>query len=190
MKKKVKISRKKEARRARERNRMLHLDIIRKSKELLEIRAKSVTEECPECGGEATIFWDVRRDGYQTYCPYCGWPMMLCSMCLDEDRSCNWDGRTGICYRMVERLWKDLADVPFQEDKSGSLVLEEEYVMKCGTRVIKTFPAGTDREDIWHWFDEMHPKGVVYLLNGEEKKNGRYDSKSEWTFGSSYSGGC
>lgn len=170
MKKKIKISRKKEARQLRKNNRMLHQDIIRKSKELLEIRAKSVVEGCPYCGREVMIFWDVQKDGYQTHCPYCGWPIMLCSMCLDEDGACTWEWRTGICSRMVERLWKDLADVPFQEDKSGNLLLEEEYVMKCGTRVIKTFPAGTDREDIWHWFDEVYPKGVAYLLNGMEKK--------------------
>lgn len=116
--------------------------------------------------------------------------MMLCSMCLDEDGTCNWDGQTGICYRMVERLWKDLTDVPFQEDEDGRLILEKEYVMKCGTRVIKTLPAGTDREEIWHWFDEMHPKGVAYLLNGEEKNDGKYNGRSEWIFAGGSQGRC
>jgi len=32
------------------------------------------------------------------------------------------------------------------------------------------FPAGTHREDIWHWFDENHSKGVGWLMN--EYKNG------------------
>ena len=27
------------------------------------------------------------------------------------------------------------------------------------------FPAGTHREEIWHWFDEQHSKGVYYLLH-------------------------
>lgn len=72
MKKKVKISRKKVAKQLQKENRMLHEDIIGKAKYLLQIRAKSVAEECPECGREAMIYWDVRRDGYQTYCPYCG----------------------------------------------------------------------------------------------------------------------
>ena len=26
------------------------------------------------------------------------------------------------------------------------------------------FAAGTHREEIWHWFDERHTKGVAYLL--------------------------
>lgn len=96
----------------------------------------------------------------------------------------------GICYRMVERLWKDLTDVPFQEDEDGRLILEKEYVMKCGTRVIKTLPAGTDREEIWHWFDEMHPKGVAYLLNGEEKNGGKHNGRSEWIFAGGSPGRC
>ena len=28
------------------------------------------------------------------------------------------------------------------------------------------FPAGTEREEIWHWFDRRHSKGVAYLLYG------------------------
>lgn len=31
------------------------------------------------------------------------------------------------------------------------------------------FPAGTPREDIWHWFDERYSKGVHALLYGEEE---------------------
>ena len=26
------------------------------------------------------------------------------------------------------------------------------------------FPAGTNREELWHWFDKRHSKGVAYLL--------------------------
>lgn len=32
------------------------------------------------------------------------------------------------------------------------------------------FPAGTHREDIWHWFDERHSRGVAYLLHGPQKQ--------------------
>lgn len=32
------------------------------------------------------------------------------------------------------------------------------------------FPAGTHREDIWHWFDERHSKGVTYLMYGPIKE--------------------
>ena len=36
-----------------------------------------------------------------------------------------------------------------------------------GSREIVTFPAGTEREEIWHWFDEHYYGGVVTLLYGE-----------------------
>ena len=56
--------------------------------------------------------------------------------------------------KQIEMLWEDFSDIP----------------MDCETEQIEQgflhFPAGTPREDIWHWFDEMHSKGVVYLLYG------------------------
>lgn len=55
----------------------------------------------------------------------------------------------------IENLWCDLTDVPFDELPDGRLVLAEDW---------KQFPAGTDREDIWHFFDRNHSKGVAYLL--------------------------
>lgn len=52
----------------------------------------------------------------------------------------------------LEALWEQLADVPVDPDTEK---LEEPYLH---------FPVGTDKEDIWHWFDNRHSKGVAYLL--------------------------
>lgn len=52
----------------------------------------------------------------------------------------------------LEALWEQFVDVPVDPDTEK---LEEQYIH---------FPAGTDREDVWHWFDERHSKGVAYLL--------------------------
>lgn len=50
--------------------------------------AEQIVEMCPNCETEVAVWWDIQKDGYQIFCPYCGKPMMLCSMC---DRSpCNW----------------------------------------------------------------------------------------------------
>ena len=58
--------------------------------------------------------------------------------------------------REVEKLWDDLADVQFDDsDPAQDMVLIDNWL---------DFPAGTPREDIWHWFDERHSKGVAYLL--------------------------
>lgn len=53
---------------------------------------------------------------------------------------------------VVEELWDNLADVPIDPETEE---LDEPYYI-C--------PKGTDKEDIWHWFDEHHSKGVAYLL--------------------------
>lgn len=55
---------------------------------------------------------------------------------------------------VLESLWKQFEDVPMNPDTEK---MEEAFM---------DFPAGTDREDIWHWFDERHSKGVSYLLYG------------------------
>ncbi len=53
--------------------------------------------------------------------------------------------------REIEDLWKELGDVPFDEDEDGQLRLESRWM---------GFPAGTSCEEIWHWFDEAYPEGV------------------------------
>ncbi len=59
--------------------------------------------------------------------------------------------------RALEMMWADLADVPFDEDADGRLMLSEKWM--C-------FEAGTKREDVWRWFDERYSRGVAYLLYG------------------------
>jgi len=55
----------------------------------------------------------------------------------------------------LEKMWDELADVPIDPDSEKT---EEPFMH---------FPAGTDKEDIWHWFDRRHSKGVAYLLYGD-----------------------
>jgi hypothetical protein len=59
----------------------------------------------------------------------------------------------------LEAQWRELEDAPFDEsDESPSgLILAEKW---------REFPKGTDREDIWRWFDDRHSKGVAYLIHG------------------------
>lgn len=146
-------------------NQEVHAAVVRKQKELLKIRGSLVTEQCPECGEENTIVWNVAKRGYHAFCPNCGFPMMLCGECMVDSGTCDWDGETLLCYRMVEGFWKNLSDVPFAEDEDGRLILEKEYKLMFGSREIATFPASTDQDEIWRWFDEKHPKGVAYLVN-------------------------
>ncbi len=57
---------------------------------------------------------------------------------------------------MLELLWGMLEDIPMDPETER---MEEPFL---------TFPAGTYREEIWHWFDQQHSKGVAYLLYGGE----------------------
>jgi len=52
----------------------------------------------------------------------------------------------------LELFWSHFADIAYDPDTEK---IEEDFLH---------FPAGTDREDIWRWFDERHSKGVAYLL--------------------------
>ena len=58
----------------------------------------------------------------------------------------------------LERLWAEFGDVPMNPET------------ECMDEPFLGFPAGTHREDIWHWFDERHTLGVAYLLNGQSAK--------------------
>lgn len=51
----------------------------------------------------------------------------------------------------LENLWNSLVDVPMNENEQ----LEDDWFI---------FPKGTDKEEIWHWFDEQYSKDVSYLL--------------------------
>lgn len=55
----------------------------------------------------------------------------------------------------LEEAWAKFSDVPMDPETEK---MEEGFM---------GWPAGTDREDIWRWFDQRHSKGVAYLLYGD-----------------------
>ena len=57
--------------------------------------------------------------------------------------------------KQLEELWAELEDVLVYEDEKGYMYLQNDWFI---------FEAGTEREEIWHWFDERYSKGVYYLL--------------------------
>lgn len=52
---------------------------------------------------------------------------------------------------VLEFLWERLGDVP----------VDDGFLTDC----FMGYEPGTDREEIWHWFDEHHSKGVAALMN-------------------------
>lgn len=57
----------------------------------------------------------------------------------------------------IEKLWDELEDVPIDENE-------------CIDIDWRNWSKGTHREEIWHWFDEQHSKGVGWLMNERETK--------------------
>ncbi len=51
----------------------------------------------------------------------------------------------------LEELWRQFGDVPMNPETE---CIEEDFLH---------FPVGTNRMEIWHWFDEQHSIGVAYL---------------------------
>lgn len=56
----------------------------------------------------------------------------------------------------LEELWEQFSDVPMNPE---SECIEERFM---------GWGAGVPREEIWHWFDQRHSKGVYFLLYGAE----------------------
>ena len=54
----------------------------------------------------------------------------------------------------LEELWNIFGDVPMNPDT------------ECIEAPFMGWMPGVSREEIWHWFDERHSKGVAYLLYG------------------------
>ena len=52
----------------------------------------------------------------------------------------------------ARRLWEELEDVPFDETDDSRLVLAEDW---------HGHPKGTDREEIWYWFEETFHVSVA-----------------------------
>ena len=53
----------------------------------------------------------------------------------------------------LKKLWDEFSDVPVDNDD-------------CTERGFRHFPKGTDRFEIWLWFDGLCPNGVVADLYG------------------------
>jgi len=52
----------------------------------------------------------------------------------------------------IEKMWEEFADIPTNSDD------EIEVDFYCWKK-------GTDRFEIWHWFDEKLPNGLVKDFN-------------------------
>lgn len=107
---------------------------------------------CNDCGrwigkdSDLGLFYDDDME----YCPKCKGTDAL----MNVDYGCNFDDW------QLEKLWKLFGDVAIDD---ADAILEE----------FLGFPEGTNRFEIWHWFDERYSRGVRGLMNGNEKESQR-----------------
>ena len=59
--------------------------------------------------------------------------------------------REALTAKDYEELWSMFGDVPIDNNDE----IEQDFLW---------FPVGTDRFDIWHWFDKNYPGGVAALM--------------------------
>ena len=106
---------------------------------------KKLMMTCPRCGNTT---WLSREDGFE--CTACGefsYPEDMSSEVSSPKYETLSERDT-----KLESLWAELGDIPMDPET------------ECLEAPFLDFPAGTPRDDLWHWFDERHRKGVAYLL--------------------------
>ena len=103
-----------------------------------------IVEQCPYCENEVALHWDVEKDGYQIFCPNCGKPMMLCSMCDARDgRICDWKEGEG-CKHSDER-YRDY----FRKHMNDGWIPVEERMPERDKTVLACQRGGAI-ESAWH----------------------------------------
>ena len=55
----------------------------------------------------------------------------------------------------LEKLWTKFGEIPIDEDEC----IEQEFL---------NFPKGTEKMEVWQHFDELHSKGVAWLVFGKK----------------------
>lgn len=99
---------------------------------------------CNACGVWIGNEDELELKSGEESCPKCKSAEAL----MDIEYGCNFDDVE------LEKLWALFGNVAI--NVNGEIL--EEFL---------GFPEGTDRMEVWHWFDEKHSKEVVYLTHRE-----------------------
>lgn len=68
-----------------------------------------------------------------------------------------------ICLELAKELWAEFGDIPMDPDTE---CIEGEWAIDSQT----SFPAGTDKEYIWYWFEEHFHVSIGNDLMGRESE--------------------
>lgn len=85
---------------------------------------------------------EMHYDADMEHCPECGCTEAL----MDVNYGCKFDDWE------LERLWKIFGDIAVDDNDE----IQEEFL---------GFQEGTDRIEIWSWFNERYSQGAFYLTH-------------------------
>ena len=150
-------------------NSIVHEKIQRLIADTPTVENDDVVEQCPECGNEVWLKWDVERDGYTIYCPYCGYHMKLCSMCdVRDGGKCDWNSKTGECKNDKNGKTTEAAEpqpdsIQFRTvDDLGRICLPKNIRDKLGLK------PGT--ECAVYSTDELTPEEIIVIRRNKNEK--------------------
>lgn len=144
------------------------------------------TEWCSECDREVTLSWDIEKDGYCCYCPYCGKRLMLCQYCDGAaDGECDWKENGGCKHspenesRKENKMTKTEIEIEI-ENKIYDLkrVIEScKNVIKANENEIKKLEAEKEKPAF-----ERVKKGEKYYFIGEDCRCGNIENRKIITY--------
>lgn len=108
------------------------------------------TRYCTECGSSdvSSMAWVNNATGeIEEYIGY------------DKDPEYNFchHCNCSVAIMTLETMWKHFSEIPIDAEDC----IETDFLF---------FEKGTDRNHIWHWFDERCPNGLAVDLMGEQPK--------------------
>lgn len=65
----------------------------------------TVIETCPHCEHTVEMVWDIEKNGFKAFCPFCGRCLMLCSECIKREgvMSCDYVDWNQSCHHNPPR---------------------------------------------------------------------------------------
>lgn len=125
------------------------------------------TEWCSECDSEVTLNWDIEKDGYCCYCPYCGKRLMLCQYCDGTaDGECDWKENGGCKHSPENESRKEnemtKTEIENKIDDLKRVIESCKNVIKANENEIKKLEAEKEKPTF-----ERVEKGKNYYSIGE-----------------------
>lgn len=84
----------------------------------------------------------------------------------------------------VQEITHDMPNLPDAVMLTVWMLFEQESVLDENNQLKETFfgfPAGTSRTDIWRWFENNYPGGVMHLMSDLQKANSHVGERLERT---------